>query len=130
MSVSASSQIWLKKTVINGENAFIGNEIAMDSIMETYFKFKNSLSERTQFLLEIKLLETRLEKMNLDVDFLSSDNITLKSINEKLEDRLTVQEEIHQTDVLYYKEKAKGKFSAFLLGTGLGAIIVALLTIL
>lgn len=128
MSVSGYSQIWLQKTVYNNENAFIGNEAAMDSIASTYINYKASLSHIEQLNIQMLLWEKEFEKLNLKVDFLSKDNSRLSMQKTTLQNQLSVKDDLHAVDLLYYKEKAKEKFSNFLFGTALGGLIVAIIS--
>src|SRR5690606_26234419 len=124
MSVSVNSQVLLKKTVWNNENAFIGNEAAMDSISETYIKFKSQLSLNSQLRLEIKLKDAEIGKLNLQVDFLTKDNSNLSLQNNELQSQLDIKDKLHEADLMYWKDKSKGKLQTFLLGTAAGALIV------
>lgn len=128
MSVSAFSQIQLEKyTTSNGENWFKGNEAAMDSIYVTYNKFKLSLSKVEQFKLELQLIQAKFERSQMQVSFLTGDVERLELEKTELKTQLDTKDEVHAIDLLYYKEKAKGKFKAFLFGTAAGAVIVAIL---
>ena len=126
-SVSGFSQIQLEKTTINGENWFRGNEATMDSIYVTYNKFKLSLSKVAQFKLQLKLLQAKFDRSKIQVNFLTVDAERLELEKTELKLQLDTKDEIHAIDLLYYKEKAKGKFKAFLFGTATGAVIVAIL---
>lgn len=130
MSASGHSQILLKKTVYNNQKAFIGNEAAMDSIAQTYIKFKASLSYNEQLNIELQLLQKEFEKINLKVNFLSQDNSRLELQKSSLKNQLSVQDQLHEADILYYKEKSKGKLNSFLFGTAAGALIVSIITII
>lgn len=130
MSVSASSQILLEKTVYKGENAFIGNEAAMDSIASMYIAFKSQLNENSKLLVEISLLTKKLEKLNLQVDFLQKDNNRLELQKQTLNDQISIKQQLYETDLMLWKEKAKGKFRSFIFGTAIGGIIVVILHLL
>jgi len=63
MSASVNSQVLLKKTLWNNENAFIGNEAAMDSISETYMKLEATLSDNASYKLKFQLAQKKIEKL-------------------------------------------------------------------
>lgn len=130
MSVSMHSQIWLKKTVYNNENAVIINEAAMDEIAQTFILYKLSLSINEQLKLEIAQISKQLEKVNLEVDFLKKDTSRLEIQKGLLIKQLANKEEQHAIDLIYYKGKSDNWLKNFLLGTGTGGLIVALLVII
>ena len=130
MSVSVNSQVLLKKTVWNNENAFIGNESAMDSISETYFKLKSALSDNKLLLIEIKLKDAEINKLMLQVDFLTNDKTNHENKYKELENKMLLNAKIHENDLDYYKAKSKGGFKNFLLGTAIGGLIVAIITLI
>ncbi|HUI32009.1 MAG TPA: hypothetical protein VLY84_00200 [Dysgonamonadaceae bacterium] len=130
MSVSMHSQIWLKKTVYNNENAVIINEAAMDEIAQTFILYKLSLSINEQLKLEIAQISKQLEKVNLEVDFLKKDTSRLEIQKGLLIQQLANKEEQHAIDLIYYKGKSDNWLKNFLLGTGTGGLIVALLVII
>ena len=127
MSASVNSQVLLKKTLWNNENAFIGNEAAMDSISETYMKLEATLSDNASYKLKFQLAQKKIEKLNLQVDFLTKDNSSLSLQNTELQSQLIIKDKLHEADLMYWKDKSKGKFQTFLLGTAVGALIVTLL---
>lgn len=102
----------------------------MDSIATTYLKFRLTLSEKDALLLTIERLQTEFEKLNLQVDYLTKDNSRLELQKATIKSQLDIKDKIHEADIMYYKEKAKGKLTSFLLGTATGALIVAILTLL
>src|SRR5690554_7776698 len=64
MSASVNSQVLLKKTLWNNENAFIGNEAAMDSISETYMKLEATLSDNASYKLKFQLADRKSTRLN------------------------------------------------------------------
>ena len=89
--------------------------------------FKLSLSKVAQFKLQLKLLQAKFDRSKIQVNFLTVDAERLELEKTELKLQLDTKDEIHAIDLLYYKEKAKGKFKAFLFGTATGAVIVAIL---
>lgn len=128
--MSYSQEPLLEKIQYKGSNAFVGNEIVMDSIFNKYKSWEflsitvDSLKIRTDLLLK------ELEKIKIESDMFRKKSETLIDINKTFEDRIDNQAQKHETEILYYKEKAKGKFKSFLLGTGIGGLIVAILTLI
>jgi len=130
-SVSLSSQNSLPiKTTYNGKNAVIISESQMDSIAVTYLNFNLQLSKTDAFKLDIKRLMAEIDKSNVTVNYLENDNKNLSQIILKSKDRFENQSKLHEAELLYYKEKAKGKFTSFIYGTVAGALIVGVLTLL
>jgi hypothetical protein len=102
----------------------------MDSIMEVHYAFLSSLSVNSQLKIELRLVRAENEKLMLSVDFLTNDNTNLKLQNKELHTQLEIKDKMHENDEMYWKQKAKGKFKSFLLGTGLGALVIAILTLI
>lgn len=130
MSVSLNSQVLLEKTVFKGQNAFIGNEVAMDSISETYIRFKATLSEKQQCILQLDISQKENEKLMLENESLKGDNKNLELQKKELTNQLGIKDKIHDNDINFWKEKAKGKFKSFLFGLGVGALVVAMLSLI
>lgn len=120
----------IQKTTINGENGFIANEVVMDSIMEVHFKFMETLITNETLIITIDFLNKKIEKLNLQVDFLTSDNSRLELQKSSLKDQLSMKDKIHEVDLLYYKEKSKNWIETFLYGTAAGGLIVAIIAIM
>jgi len=121
------SQPMLEKTVWNGKPAVLINEQAMDSINVAYMRLKSSLSDNSILKLELEFAFARIEAIKFSSNYYKKENIILNLQNNELKNQIGISENIHQTELIYYKEKAKGKFSRFLLGAGLGGAIVAVL---
>lgn len=131
MSVSANSQGSLPlKTVYNGENAVIISEANMDTISLKILRFNLLVSRYDAVVIELEKSRKENEKLMVSVDFLTNDNASLKLINTNILEQFDIKEKQHQTEVELWKSKARGRFKSLLLGTGIGALIVALLTFL
>lgn len=102
----------------------------MDSISITYLNFDLQISKTDALKLDITRLLSELDKSNITINYLQNDNTNLSQIISKNKDRFENQSKLHKTEILYYKEKAKGKFTSFIYGTVAGALIVGLLTLL
>lgn len=87
------------------------------------------MSKVAQFKLELQLLQAKFEKSQIQINFLTGDVERLDLEKTELKKQLAIKDEIHAIDLLYYKEKAKGKFKSFLFGTAAGAVIVAILMV-
>lgn len=124
------SQPFFKKTLWNNEPAFIGNKAAMDSIAETYIKFKKQLSINNQLELEISLLRLKADSILLEANFYKQDVLRVEGLTNELKTQMKIQDEKHENDILFYKSKAKGKLKTFLSGTALGALIVAVIALI
>ena len=127
MSVSGFSQISLKKTQFGNENGVLMNEVAMDSISRKLIRFNKCLSDNAQITLELMLAQKTNEKLVIENEFLKSDIAKSQLQHNELQKQLEIKEKLNQNDIMYWKQKAKGRFRAFLLGTGLGGLVVALL---
>ena len=102
----------------------------MDSVNLKYLKFDLLYGITKSFQSRFDLFQAELDKSKLETNFFKLENTKLKTLNNKSETLLETNQKIHDNEVLYYKEKAKGKFTSFLLGTSIGALIVTLLTLL
>ena len=102
----------------------------MDSIAVTYLNFNLQLSKTDAFKLDIKRLMSEIEKSNVSINYLQNDNKNLSQIILKSKERFENQSKLHEAELLYYKEKAKGKFTSFIYGTVAGVLIVGVLTLL
>ena len=102
----------------------------MDSVNLKYLKFDLLYGITKSFQARFDLFEAELEKSKLELDFYKTENTNLKTLNANNESLLETNKKIHDNEILYYKEKAKGKFKSFILGTSIGALIVTLLTLL
>jgi len=80
--------------------------------------------------IEIDSLTKANERYALKNAYLQSDNERLNDIIGKTDLRLEAQKNRYETEIDLYKAKAKGKFRSFLLGTGLGALVVAIVAFL
>lgn len=130
MSAMAFSQKpIIRKATIDGQNGFIANEAVMDSIMEVHYAFTKSLITNETLTINLEFLQKKLDKVNLQVDFLTKDNSRLEIQKATLTKQLANKDEQHAIDILYYKEKSKNKFSTFLFGTAAGAVIVSAIVI-
>ena len=129
-SLSYSQTPLLDKILYKGNNAFVGNEIVMDSIFNKYKDYEFLLIKHDSLKIKHSLVLITLKKTNLELEFLKKTNESLTESNNIFEQRFNNQTDKHETEILYYKEKAKGKFKAFLYGTAIGGLIVAILTLL
>ena len=130
-SVSVSSQNSLPiKTTHNGKNAVIISEAQMDSISITYLNLNLLKSKSESLSITIERINKELEKSFLSQEYFKKDNQNLSQIIEKNKDRFENQSKLHNAELLYYKEKAKGKFNYFIYGTVLGGLVVGILTLL
>lgn len=102
----------------------------MDSVNLKYLKYDLLYSVTNSFQSRFDLLQAELEKSKLETNFYQIENTKLKQLNNNNQSLLETNQKIHDNEILYYKEKAKGKFTSFLLGTSLGALIVTILTLL
>ena len=130
MSVSGYSQISLKKTQFGDGNGVLMNEVAMDTISKKLIRFNQCLSENTRLLLELQLAEQKIEKMVLENDFLKSEVANSELQQKELNNQLEIKDKIHANDINFWKEKSKGKFRSFLLGTGIGALAIAIIMLI
>lgn len=129
-SLSFSQTLLLEKTQYKGFNAFVANEIVMDSIFNRYKDFDFLKIKYDSLQIDNSLKIDKIKSLNIQNSYLNLVKTDLESLNSNLELQLKNREEKHKTEVLYYKEKAKGKFNAFLYGTAIGGIVVALLTLM
>lgn len=130
MSVSAFSQTpIIRKAIIDGQNGFEANAVFMDLIMEEHYRFARSLITNDSLQITIEFLNKKLERVNLQVDYLIQDNTRLEIQKSTLSKQLENKDEQHAIDLLYYKEKSKGKLNSFLFGTAAGGLIVAIIAI-
>ena len=129
-SLSYSQTPLLEKTQYKGNNAFIGNEIVMDSIFSKYKAYEFLLIKYDSLQIGYNLNLIKLEKTELERDQFKSKSENLILMKGALEQRFDNLEKKNETEIAYYKEKAKGKFKSFLLGTALGGLVVAILTLL
>lgn len=120
----------IRKATIDGENGFIANEVVMDSIMEVHYSFIKSQITNESLNINLELLQKKLEKLNLQVDFYVKDNSRLQLQISSLKNQMTFMEKSHEIDLLYYKEKSNNWLSTFLYGTTAGGLIVTLIIIL
>lgn len=120
----------VQKTTVNGENGFIANEVVMDSIMEVHYAFLSELSKNAQLKIQLKQAQIETEKLLLKIDFLETKTTNLDLQKNELNTQLEIKDKKHDNDMRYWKEKAKGKFRSFLFGTGVGALLIALLTLI
>ena len=131
MSVLGNSQVSLPiKTVYNGDNAVIISEAHMDTISLKILRFNLLESRHDATLIELEQSRKENEKLMVSVDFLTNDNSRLKLINTTLIEQFDIKEKQHETEIELWKSKARGRLKSLLLGTGIGALVVALLTLL
>ena len=116
------------KVRFNDSNAVLFNEAQMDSVNLKYLRFNFLYGITKNYESRLELFRSQLKESKLQVDIYKTDNDHLKALNLKTESQLKTNDKIHQNEVLYYKEKAKGKFTSFLLGTSIGALIAVILT--
>jgi hypothetical protein len=120
----------IQKATIKGQNGFIANEVVMDSIMEVHYAFLSELSKSAQLKIQLKQSQIDVEKLMLKVDFLETKTANLELQKNELHTQLDIKDKKNENDIMYWKAKAKGKFRSFLYGTGLGALVVAIITLL
>lgn len=131
MSVSSFSQTSLPiKTKYQGQNAVIISEAQMDSISMTYMRYRLSLSKNKAMQIKLELTAAELDKSQVSIDYYKSDNQRLELLNSNLKNQLQTKDDLHAIEISKYKTKAKGKFNSFLLGTGVGALLVAVLVVI
>lgn len=129
-SLSYSQTPLLVKTQYQGENAFLGNEITMDSIFATYKNYEFLKIKYDSLSVATRLREIQFNALKIELEQFKKKTEVLGDLNSVFEKRFENQTKLHDTEILYYKEKAKGKFKAFLLGTTIGALIISILTII
>ncbi len=129
-SLSYSQSPLLEKTQYKGNNAFVGNEIVMDSIFNKYKSYEFLLIKYDSLSITHGLTLISLEKAQLGNIFYEKLSTDLKLSIQTIQQRIDNQNNKHDTEILYYKEKAKGKKKAFLYGVGVGGLIIAILTII
>jgi hypothetical protein len=118
------------KVKINREDGVLINAALMDFINLKYLKF-NVLYGRANLLFASRLvLLNSLEQKNIENLHLKSENQNLNLLVKNTKAQKDNSESIYENKLLYYKEKAKGKFKAFLLGTSIGAVVATLLILL
>lgn len=117
------SQPMFQKTVWNNKPAVIMNSAAVDSINVDYMRFNSCLSDKGILDTTLEAVYAKLERIKVDANYFKSNNVILNLQIKELKKQATINNNIYETKLIYYKEKAKGKFNAFLLGTGAGAII-------
>lgn len=130
ISLGFSQAPLLEKTLYKGNNAFIGNETTMDSIFSKYkaYEFLLIAHDSLKIGYGLKLLE--IEKLGLERDMYRASSENMDIMNGTMKLRFENLEKKNETEVQYYKEKAKGKFKIFLYGTVAGGLIVSILTLL
>ena len=130
MMFSQQSTTLIQKTKINGENAFIANEVVMDSIVETHFKYVSLLSDFKTDSLEHRKLRIKYDETIFKLDHALENNKQHEFEKIKLNELMTIQDKSHENDLDFWKSKAKKKWEYFLYGTAVGAIIIAALVLL
>lgn len=129
MSVSLYSQNSLpKQTQFRNKNAVLISVPQMDTISVRLLRYKTVKATNYAFTLQLDSLTFVLERTWLKNVLLTYENTKLQLIIDKTDERLEVQEKIYETDLVAWKIKSKGKFKAFIYGTAIGALIIALLT--
>lgn len=118
------------KVRFNDFNAVLFNESQMDSVNLKYLKFDLLHSITKSYEARFDLITSELEKSQLEIDFLKTENSKLNQLNDNNESLLDTNQKIHDNEILYYKEKAKGKFKSFLLGTSIGVMVATILNLL
>ena len=101
----------------------------MDSINLKYLRFQILESQIESLKLQITLKENKIASGEVVREKLQNELRQLETIKAIKDEQFDNSKLIHENEILYYKEKAKGKFTAFLLGTTVGAIIVAILSL-
>lgn len=104
------------------------NEAQMDSVNLKYLRFNLLFSLAESYESKFALMAKELERDKLQIQQLSKDKTNLNQQLDKKSLIIDKNEEIFDNKILYWKEKAKGKLTMFLLGTSIGALIVAILT--
>jgi len=117
------------KANLNGLNAVLISETHMDSINLKYLRFQILESKIESLKLQITLKENKIASGEVVREKLQNELRQLETIKAIKDEQFDNNKLIHENEILYYKEKAKGKFTAFLLGTTVGAIIVAILSL-
>lgn len=102
----------------------------MDSIYYKYKAFETLKIEIDSIKLDNSVIKSKFNLSELKLSNKTKDNDKLIKLNSNLQSQLENRQQKHDTEILYYKEKAKVKFKYLFLGTGLGAFLVAILTIL
>ena len=102
----------------------------MDSINLKYLRFNVLQSTIESLRLQIALKDNKLSASEVIKQKFEADIKRLETMYAIKEEQQKNNLLIHENEVLYYKEKAKGKFTSFLLGTTVGAILVALISLL
>jgi len=102
----------------------------MDSIFNKYKSYEFLLIKYDSLSITHGLTLISLEKAQLGNIFYEKLSTDLKLSIQTIQQRIDNQNNKHDTEILYYKEKAKGKKKAFLYGVGVGGLIIAILTII
>jgi hypothetical protein len=116
------------KARFNDSNAVLISEKHMDSINIKYLNYNLVFSQKTSLENQIELLLKEGESTKITINYLKQDNQNLKSINDNQQKYIDNTEKIHEHEILYLKEKSKGKFRSFILGTSVGATLIILIT--
>lgn len=95
----------------------------MDSINVAYIALRQSLSDNNILKMELDALSKRLEISEFSNDYFESDNIRLLSNNDNLKNQLDIKDQLHQNELVEWKQKAKARFTSFLFGAGVGFIL-------
>ena len=129
-NLSYSQTPLLVKTKYEGKDAFIGNELVMDTIMFKYNEFNILKVKYDSLQVENSVFLSKLGVKLLKIKSLEERNLNIELSNTFLYKKLDNLEAKHEAELTLYIEKAKGKFTSFLIGTGVGALLTALLLLL
>ena len=119
-----------KKVEFNTGHGVLISDVHMDSINLKYLRFRVLESRHDATLIELEKSKKENEKFMVSVDFLTNDNSRLKLMNTNLTEQFDIKQKQHDTEIELWKSKARGRLKSLLLGTGIGALVVALLTLL
>ncbi|MFB9055056.1 hypothetical protein ACFFVB_18390 [Formosa undariae] len=124
MNASLYSQSLLPvKTKYQGEDAVIISVAQMDRVAESILRLQLRTAQLNATQIELRISNTNIEKLNLEVNFLQSLNDTKNKQIALLGLELSGKDAQHELDLLYFKGKAQEKTSSFFLGFSIGAIV-------
>jgi hypothetical protein len=138
MSASSFSQttsegLFPAKIKYKSFDAYVISEKQMDSINLTYAFLRLKISEEESSRLKLMKLQLKIDQLESGLDLSTLDLSKYRSLyinsekqNENLKAQLELKQETWNIERDYLKQKARGKFTSFILGTAIGSLIVSL----
>lgn len=129
-ALSYSQNLFPKQIQYQGRDAVVISVAQMDTISTKLLRYKLTKSHVNTFSLILDSLRTVNTRKTLENKLLLSDKETLSGIITLKDLQIENNSKRHETELELWKAKARGRFTNFLLGTSVGALIVAILTLI